>query len=115
MKRTPIKRFGRITKERSDRRVQWIADHPPKETSDGRKYYFCHICVYFQEEPAVAIVWFNRFVLEHIEAKGHLVFGESQEDDNLGPAHWDCNNEKGSQQLWQMKLSPQTGKPNPYI
>lgn len=114
MRRTPIKKFGRISKERSDRRKQWILDHPPLELY-GLKFYFCHICEYFKEDPYVSRVLFNKFILEHIIPKGRLTLEESQEDSNLAPAHHLCNEMKGSQLLEQMLYSPMTGKPNPHI
>lgn len=112
--RGKIKQVGRVGEARKERREQWIEDYPPKVSASGRKYYMCHICVYFGEWPEVALVWFENFVLEHIEAKGHMTFEESQADKNLGPAHWDCNLEKGSQELWQMEKSPKSGLPNPH-
>lgn len=113
--RRGIRKMGRIGIERAERRRQWIKDHPPKENKRGRKYYMCHICVYFGEWPEIALVWFEDFVLEHIENKGHLTLEESQQDNNLGPAHSTCNLEKGSQALWQMKRSPKSGLPNPHL
>lgn len=120
MRRTPIKKFGRISKERADRRAQWIADHPPLEgwnryNAHHFQYYNCHICVYFNEHKSVARVLFENFVLEHIVPKGQLTLEESQEDSNLGPAHVLCNNVKGSQLLEQMEVSPMTNKSNPHI
>lgn len=109
-----IKKVGRITKLRAERRNEWIKDHPPKEMPNGRKFYMCHICVYFKEKPSVALVYFENFVLEHVENKGHMSFEESQDDSNLAPAHSLCNIRKGSAELWQMKQSPKTGKPNPH-
>jgi hypothetical protein len=110
-----IRKVGRVTRLRQERREEWIQDHPPKEMPNGRTYYMCHICVYFREKPSVALVYFENFVLEHIENKGHMSFNESQDDKNLGPAHSLCNIRKGSLTLWQMEKSPKTSKPNPHL
>lgn len=112
---TRIKKLGRVGEQRAARRKQWIEDHPPQVAADGRKFYMCHICIYFEEAPNVALVWFGLFVLEHVENKAQLTLEESELDANLAPAHSWCNTEKGSQALWQMKVSPQTGKPNPHL
>lgn len=109
----PINPYGRISKERRERKLQWEIDHPPIVSPKGVKYYYCHICVYFKEEPKVAFVLYEKYVLEHIVPKGRLTLEESQEDDNLGPSHVLCNTEKGSRELCEMEKSPQTGLPNP--
>lgn len=110
----PINQNGRITQERRGRKVQWEKDHPPMQLANGVKYYFCHVCLYFGEPDNIAFVRYERYVLEHIVPKGRLSLEESQEDSNLGPSHIDCNNEKGSMELWQMQKSPKSGLPNPH-
>ena len=112
--RKPINRYGRIAKERADRKAQWEADHPPLENKRGKKYYICHICAYFGEPEYVQVVLYERYVLEHIIPKGRLTLTESQEDENLGPSHVMCNLVKGSNELWEMEKSPKSGLPNPY-
>lgn len=112
--RKPINKFGRIAKERADRKKQWEVDHPPLVDSRGVKHYYCHICTYFGETAVVAYVRYEQYVLEHIIPKGRLTLEESQEDKNLGPSHVLCNNVKGSQLLCKMTSSPKTGLPNPY-
>ena len=112
--RTPINRYGRIAKERHERKQRWESDHPPMLNSKGEQYYLCHICLYFGETEQRAYVAYERYVLEHIIPKGRLTLDESQEDENLGPSHVYCNNQKGSQELWQMEKSPKSGLPNPY-
>lgn len=106
--------YGRIAKQRHDRKMQWEHDHPPLQTVTGKKYYYCHICMYFGELPKIAFVLYDRYVLDHIIPKGRLSLEESEEDKNLGPAHVMCNLEKGSIELWQMKESPKSHLPNPY-
>ena len=112
--RTPINRYGRIAKERHERKQRWEEEHPPMLNPKGNKYYLCHICLYFGETEQVAYVAYERYVLEHIVPKGRLDLDASQEDENLGPSHVSCNNEKGSQELWQMKESPKSGLLNPH-
>lgn len=111
--RKPINRYGRIAKERAERKKQWEGDHPPLLDNKGRQYYLCHICTYFGEPEVVAYVRYENYVLEHIIPKGRLTLDESQADKNLGPSHIICNNEKGSQLLCNMKSSPKSGLPNP--
>lgn len=116
LKRTGnINQVGRITQQRRDRRAEWIKDHPPMQLANGETFYVCHICEYFGEDLFTRLVSPNVFMLEHIVPKGRLTVKESEEDSNLAPAHSKCNEEKGSQLLCQMKTSPMTGKPNPYI
>ena len=110
----PINRYGRVAKERADRKKEWENDHPPIVNKRGRKHYYCHICIYFKESMTVAYVSYERYVLEHITPKGRLSLEESQEDSNLGPAHVLCNNVKGSQALCEMEKSPKSGLPNPH-
>lgn len=112
--RTPINRYGRIAKERHERKQRWEEEHPPMLNHKGNKYYLCHICLYFGETEQIAYVAYERYVLEHIIPKGRLDLDSSQEDENLGPSHVLCNNMKGSQELWEMKKSPKSGLPNPY-
>lgn len=110
----PINPYGRIAKERYERKKQWEVDHPPLENKKGQKYYLCHICLYFGEDRSIAVVLYERYVLEHKIPKGNISLEESQKDENLGPAHVMCNNEKGSRELWQMEKSPKSGLPNPH-
>jgi len=110
----PINKYGRLAKERAERKERWEQDHPPMLNTKGNPYYECHICLYFGETRDIAYVAYERYVLEHIVPKGRLEFDASQEDSNLGPSHVFCNTEKGSLELWQMEKSPKSGLPNPY-
>lgn len=112
--RTQINKYGRIAKERADRKKQWELDNPPLVNKEGNGYYLCHICVYFGEPEVVAYVAYERYVLEHIVPRGRLTLEESQKESNLGPSHVFCNTQKGSQELWEMETSPKSGRPNPY-
>lgn len=84
---TPINKVGRVTKYRADRKKQWVRDHPPDE--DGN--YICHLCL----KP----VHISIFKLEHVLPKGSTPKAIAEADDNLGPSHKFCNNEKGSQRI----------------
>lgn len=110
----PINKYGKIAKERADRKKKWEIDHPPMLNKKGNPYYLCHICLYFGESETIAYVAYERYVLEHIIPKGRLTLSESQEDNNLGPSHVICNSVKGSRELWEMEASPKSGLPNPY-
>lgn len=113
LKRSRIKRYGRVASARAERKREWEQDHPPRKTKQGEEFYFCHICVYFNEPPKVALVWKKYYVLEHITPKGRVSLDESNEDDNLAPAHKKCNYVKGSRTLEEMEQSPISNLPNP--
>lgn len=84
---TPIKKVGRVTKYRSNRKKEWIRDHPPDENG----YYICHLCL----KP----VHISAMKLEHVLPKGSTPKAIAEADDNLRPSHTICNSIKGSTRI----------------
>lgn len=82
MKRSWIKPIGKIGRKWIQVRDQWFEDNPPKAD-----YYVCGICGYPVHREDT--------VLDHIKSRGRhpeLRFDPT----NLQPAHFICNQEKGS-------------------
>ena len=83
-RKTAIRPVGRVTRYRAKRKEQWIHDHPPDENG----YYICHIC----HKP----VHISVMRLDHVLNKGSTPKAIAEADENLGPSHEVCYNEKGS-------------------
>lgn len=99
MKRTPIKKVGKQTKQWFLTRATWIKKHPP--TVEG-KYWIC----YLQIHPWCPV----RLDIEHLTLD-HVVSRSKDPSkrfaaDNLKPACIYCNNQKGSKSLDQIKPKP---------
>lgn len=99
LKRTPLKRVGKQTKQWIITRATWIRKHPP--TIEG-KYWLC----YLQIHPWCPVrLDVEHLTLDHVFSRSHdpkLRFNQ----DNLQPACLYCNNEKGSRSLDQVKPKP---------
>jgi 5-methylcytosine-specific restriction endonuclease McrA len=93
-KRTPIKKVGRVTRYRAERKKEWIRDYPPDEEGN----YLCVLCPY---KVHVSVM-----KLEHKLPKGSTPKAVAEADSNLGPSHDTCNADKGSQRIEWVNESP---------
>ena len=91
---TPIKKVGRVTRARAERKAQWIRDYPP----DDEGNYLCVLCPY---QVHVSVM-----KLEHKLPKGSTPAAIADADENLGPSHDDCNTKKGSKRIPWLNPSP---------
>lgn len=96
LKRTPIKKIGKQTKQWFITRATWIRKNPPP--LEG-KYWIC----YLQIHPWCPVrLDLERLTLDHVVSRSRdakLRFNQ----DNLKPACIYCNTEKGSKSLDQIK------------
>lgn len=84
----PINKVGRVGRYRRDRKAQWVADYPP---DDNGYYKHCVLCGYPVHKSVMK--------LEHRFAKGSTPKAIADADENLGPSHGPCNEEKGSMDI----------------
>lgn len=99
LKRTPIKKVGKQTKQWYITRATWIKKHPP--TVEG-KYWICYLQIHPWCPKRIDIA---HLTLDHVVSRSHdpkLRFNQS----NLKPACIYCNGEKGSRSLDQVKPKP---------
>ncbi len=85
MKRSPLKRVGKITKKWIETKAKWFE-------INKAAYYFCYICGKSMTR--------SQLTLDHIQSRSRhpeLRFVLS----NLAPCCWDCNTAKGSLSLEQ--------------
>lgn len=98
LKRTPIKKIGKQTKQWFITRGTWIRKNPP----DANGYWYCYLRIH---------PWCPyRLTLETLTLD-HVISRSSDPSkrftaDNLRPACKWCNNEKGSQKLDRVKAKP---------
>lgn len=85
----PIKKNGRVSRERQARRRKWIREHPPTHAHEGA--WDCHICGEWVYEPDME--------LDHVLPKSSTPKDIAESDANLKPAHKWCNSIKGSRRL----------------
>jgi len=91
----PINKVGRVGRFRRDRKAQWVADFPPD--SNGW-YKHCVLCGLPVHKSVMK--------LEHKFPKGSTPKAIADADENLGPAHGECNEAKGSQHTGWLFPSP---------
>lgn len=95
MKRTPIKKIGKVTQQWIDTRAEWIALNPPP--MDG-KYWECYLRIH---EWCPGRLTLAQLTLDHVVPRSSdstLRF----DHDNLRPACEYCNGMKGSRSLDQL-------------
>lgn len=92
LKRTPIKRVGKTTKQWMNTRATWIRKNPPN--IDG-KYWECYLQIHPWCPRRIDI---GHLTLDHVVSRSHAP-GLRFNLDNLKPACRYCNVEKGSRSL----------------
>lgn len=98
LKRTPIKKIGKQTKQWFVTRATWIKNNPPDK--DG--YWYC----YLQIHPWCPVrLDIEHLTLDHVVSRSHDPKKRFSAD-NLRPACKYCNSEKGSRSLDQIKPGP---------
>ena len=96
LKRTPIKKIGKTTKQWFITRETWIRHNPP--TIDG-KYWIC----YLQIHPYCPVrLTLETLTLDHVISRSRDP-SKRFAADNLRPACMYCNTEKGSKSLDSVK------------
>ncbi len=107
MKRTPLKKVGKQTKQWFVTRATWIRKNPP----DEHGYWYCYLQIHPWCPKKLTIdkdkVGYDVGILtlDHVVARtrdGSKKFSQN----NLRPACIYCNNEKGSKSLDQVKPKP---------
>jgi 5-methylcytosine-specific restriction endonuclease McrA len=96
LKRTPINKIGKTTKQWYVTRATWIKKNPPP--IDGT-YWICYLKIHPWCPVRLDI---KHLTLDHVVSRSHdssLRFKQ----DNLRPACIYCNGEKGSRSLDQVK------------
>lgn len=103
LKRTPIKKIGKNTKQWFMTRATWIKKNPPP--IEGQ-YWLCYLRIH----PWCPVrLTLETLTIDHVVSRSSdpkLRFNQ----DNLKPACKYCNNEKGSRSLEQVRAS--VGKHN---
>lgn len=95
LKRTPIKKVGKQTKQWFITRATWIRKNPPDENG----YWYCYLRIHPWCPGKLTL---ETLTLDHVVArtrKQNLKFTQS----NLRPACKYCNEKKGSQSLDRVK------------
>lgn len=95
LKRTPLKKVGKQTKQWFVTRATWIRKNPP----DANGYWYCYLNIHPWCPRRLTI---ETLTLDHVvpRSKDHSIkFTLS----NLKPACTYCNNQKGSKRLDQVK------------
>lgn len=95
MKRTPIKKIGKIGKQWLDTRSEWIEQNPP--TIDG-KYWVCYLQIH---EWCPGRITIAQLTLDHVVPRSSDST-KRFDHDNLRPSCEYCNNMKGSRSLAQV-------------
>lgn len=91
LKRTPIKKIGKQTKQWFMTRATWIRKNPPDENG----YWYCYLKIH---EWCPVRLTLDTLTLDHVISRSHdskLRFAQ----ENLRPACKYCNSEKGSRSL----------------
>lgn len=107
LKRTPLKKVGKTTKQWFITRATWIRKNPPDEFG----YWYCYLQIHpWCKKKLTAdrdLVGYDVGILtlDHVVARSR---DHSQKFtlDNLKPACEYCNSEKGSKSLDQVKPQP---------
>lgn len=92
LKRTPIKKIGKQTKQWIITRATWIRKNPPP--IDG-KYWLCYLQIH---EWCPVKLTAETITLDHVISRSHAP-GLRFNAENLKPACKWCNGEKGSRTL----------------
>lgn len=96
LKRTPIKKIGKQTKQWFLTRATWIRKNPPPIAG---KYWIC----YLQIHPWCPIrLDIEHLTLDHVVSRSRDPKKRFTQD-NLKPACIHCNNQKGSKAIDQIK------------
>lgn len=99
LKRTPIKKVGKQTKQWLITRATWIKKNPPP--IEG-KYWICYLKIH----PWCPIrLDVTHLTLDHVVSRSRDVKLRFNLD-NLKPACTYCNNQKGSRSLDKVKPTP---------
>lgn len=96
LKRTPIKKMGKQTKQWLITRSTWIKKNPPP--IDG-KYWECYLQIH---EWCPGKLTLEQLTLDHVVSRSRdpkLRFNQ----DNIKPACYHCNLKKGSRTLEQVR------------
>lgn len=97
LKRTPLKKIGKQTKQWFVTRATWIRKNPP----DEQGYWYCYLQIH---EWCPVKLTVETVTLDHIVSRSHaphLRFAQ----DNLKPACKYCNAEKGSRSVEQVRAA----------
>lgn len=98
MKRTPLKKVGKQTKQWFVTRATWIRKNPP----DEHGYWYC----YLQIHPWCPVkLTLETLTLDHVVARTRDPSKRFTQN-NLKPACGYCNDMKGSKSLDQVKPKP---------
>lgn len=104
LKRTPLKKIGKNTKQWFVTRATWIRKNPPDENG----YWYCYLRIHPWCTPKLVVdqekvrYGVGMLTLDHVVARtrdGSKKFSQ----DNLRPACGFCNEMKGSQSLDKVK------------
>ena len=95
LKRTPIKKIGKQTKQWFMTRATWIRKNPPDENG----YWYCYLRIHPWCPYRLTIA---TLTLDHVVSRSHAP-NKRFSQDNLKPACKYCNTEKGSQSLEKVK------------
>lgn len=95
LKRTPLKKVGKQTKQWLVTRATWIRKNPPDENG----YWYCYLNIH---EWCPRRLTLKTLTLDHVvpRTKDHSIKFAL---DNLRPACYYCNEKKGSRSLDQVK------------
>lgn len=104
LKRTPLKKIGKTTKQWLITRATWIRRNPP----DANGYWYCYLRIHPWCTPKLTIdpekvgYGVGMLTLDHVIArtKDH---SKKFDQDNLKPACGYCNDMKGSKPLDEVK------------
>lgn len=99
LKRSPINKIGKTTKQWLITRATWIRHNPPP--IEG-KYWMCYLRIHPWCPGRIDIA---HLTLDHVVSRTRDVSLRFNQD-NLKPACIYCNGEKGSKSLDQVKPSP---------
>ena len=97
LKRTPINKIGKQTKQWFITRATWIRKNPPP--IDGQ-YWTCYLQIH---EWCPVRLDIKTLTLDHVISRSHAP-GLRFNADNLRPACRYCNSEKGSRSLDKVKI-----------
>lgn len=99
LKRTPLKKVGKQTKQWFITRATWIRKNPPDENG----YWYCYLRIHPFCPYRLTL---ETLTLDHVVSRSRdskLRFTQ----DNLKPACYYCNEMKGSRSLDQVKPPPE--------
>lgn len=107
MKRTPLKKIGKQTKQWFITRATWIRKNPP----DANGYWYCYLGIHpwcphkLTADKDLVTRDVGMLTLDHVVARTRDP-GQVFTQDNLMPACGYCNEMKGSRSLDQVKPKP---------